>query len=984
MADDSIRTAQAGVQPKKYVRAVGPRLRKLLYFIFGLVALLGANSAYLVAVTAVEWATGRVYQNYFYQYMFLGHLALGLVLIVPFIVFGTVHLVAARNRRNRRAVRIGYALFAVSIAVLATGVLLMRVGGLDLRQPTARNTVYWLHVACPLLAAWLYWLHRLAGPRIKWRLGAGYAGFVGAVVLGMVWFHTQDPRIWHAVGPESGVQYFEPSLARTASGNFIPAESLTNDQYCRKCHADVHAQWSDSVHRFSSFNNPPYLASVTETREVSLERDGNVQASRWCAGCHDPVPFFSGAFDDPKFDTVKHPTAHAGITCSVCHAITNVNSTRGNADYTIEEPLHYPFAYSENAALQWINNQLVKAKPAFHKKTFLKDFHRSAEFCSTCHKVHLPLALNHYKEFLRGQNHYDPFLLSGVSGHGARSFYYPPKAEANCNSCHMPLKASGDFGAKMFAGATELSVHDHLFPSANTGVSWLRDRPDVTAAHQKFLEGVMRVDLFGVREGGEIDGKLIAPLRPEVPTLLPGQRYLFEAVIRTVKMGHLFTQGTVDSNEVWLDVTVTSGDRTIGRSGALDSARNNEVDPWAHFVNVFLLDKDGNRIDRRNPQDIFTPLYNHQIPPGAGQTVHYELELPEDLNAPVTVEVKLQYRKFDQRYMDFVAQKNDEIHKELLPETERKPIRGHVPGEPYRNELPITTLAADRVTFPVAGVDATFANSDRDIPPWQRWNDYGIGLLLKGKAELRQAAEAFTQVESLKRWDGPMNLARVYNAEGRLDDAVAALQRADSYSDEAGYPRWTWAWLSGHINRQQGHLAAAIQNLRSVLEDRTPDMHARGFDFSLDYEVINLLGQTLFDLGRLRARQGRNDEARRAWQEAVEAFHKTLDLDSENVTAHHNLQLLYAELGDDKKSGEHERLHLRFKADDNAQGRAERLARERYPAANHAAEAVVKYPLQRTGAPGLASDFAAGLMSEPPSAESGDPRTTADFAGGGQ
>jgi hypothetical protein len=32
------------------------------------------------------------------------------------------------------------------------------------------------------------------------------------------------------------------------------------------------------------------------------------------------------------------------------------------------------------------------------------------------------------------------------------------------------------------------------------------------------------------------------------------------------------------------------------------------------------------------------------------------------------------------------------------------------------------------------------------------------------------------------------------------------------------------------------------------------------------------------------------------------------------------------------------------------------LARERYPAANHAAEAVVKYPLHRPGAPGLASE----------------------------
>ena len=947
MSQAPLPSTYAGAPPKKYVRAVGPRLRKLLYFLFAIVALLGANSAYLASVTAVEWFTGRVYQNYFYQYMFLGHLALGLVLIVPFIIFGTVHLLAARNRRNRRAVRIGYALFAVSIAVLVTGVLLMRIGGFDLRQPLARNTVYWLHVACPLAAAWLYWLHRLAGPRIKWRLGFGYAGFVGAVVLGMVWFHTQDPRQWYAVGPQSGAMYFEPSLARTASGKFIPAESLTNDQYCRKCHADVHAGWSDSVHRFSSFNNPPYLASVTETREVSLKRDGNVQASRWCAGCHDPVPFFSGAFDDPKFDTISHPTAHAGITCSVCHAITNVNSTRGNADYTIEEPLHYPFAYSENAVLQWINNQLVKAKPAFHKKTFLKDFHGMAEFCSTCHKVHLPLALNHYKEFLRGQNHYDPFLLSGVSGHGARSFYYPPKSEANCSGCHMPLRPSDDFGAQRFAGAAELSVHDHFFPAANTGVAWLRDKPEVTAAHQEFLKGVMRVDLFALREGGEIDGRLIAPLRPEMPTLSPGDTYLLDAVIRTVKIGHLFTQGTVDSNEVWLDVTVTSGDRVIGRSGALDPERGNEVDPWAHFVNVFMLDKDGNRIDRRNPQDIFTPLYNHQIPPGAGQTVHYELQLPESLDAPVTVEVKLQYRKFDQQYMDFVARTNNRLGQTIRGVSSAKE------DETYINELPITMLAVDRVTFPIAGVTATATNTTPDIPLWQRWNDYGIGLLLKGRAELRQATEAFEHVEALNRWDGPLNLARVYNTEGRLDDAVAALQRADAFRTEQGFPRWTWAWLSGDINRQQGRLPEAIRNLRSVLEDRTPDMVARGFDFSYDYEVINLLGQTLFDLGRLRARQGRTEEARQSWEEAIGTFQKTLAIDSENVTAHHNLQLLYGELGDEVKSREHERQHLRYKPDDNAQGRAERLARQRYPAANHAAEAVVKYPLQRPGAPGL-------------------------------
>jgi hypothetical protein len=108
--------------------------------------------------------------------MFLVHLALGLLLVVPFIIFGAAHMVVARTRRNRRAVRIGYALFAVSIAVLVTGVLLMRVGGFDLRQPLARSTIYWLHVVCPLMLPGSYWLHRLARSADQRRPGLAFLG----------------------------------------------------------------------------------------------------------------------------------------------------------------------------------------------------------------------------------------------------------------------------------------------------------------------------------------------------------------------------------------------------------------------------------------------------------------------------------------------------------------------------------------------------------------------------------------------------------------------------------------------------------------------------------------------------------------------------------------------------------------------------------------------------------------------------------------
>jgi hypothetical protein len=76
--------------------------------------------------------------------------------------------------------------------------------------------------------------------------------------------------------------------------------------------------------------------------------------------------------------------------------------------------------------------------------------------------VHIPGALNDYKEFLRGQNHYDSFILSGVSGRGARAFYYPPQAQSRCAGCHMPLQTSAT-SRRAAVDATALQIHDHRF-----------------------------------------------------------------------------------------------------------------------------------------------------------------------------------------------------------------------------------------------------------------------------------------------------------------------------------------------------------------------------------------------------------------------------------------------------------------------------------------------------------------------------------------
>jgi tetratricopeptide (TPR) repeat protein len=308
--------------------------------------------------------------------------------------------------------------------------------------------------------------------------------------------------------------------------------------------------------------------------------------------------------------------------------------------------------------------------------------------------------------------------------------------------------------------------------------------------------------------------------------------------------------------------------------------------------------------------------------------VHYRLDLPPGLRDPVTVDVKLRYRKFDTIYMQ------------------------HVFGADYVNELPILTLATDRVTFPVAG-GAEVESSTSAIDEWQRWNDYGIGLLRKAgsktKGELVGAEAAFRRVEELGRPDGPLNLARVYLADGTVaDHAVDALRRAAAFEPPAA--PWTLAWLSGQVDKQNGNLDQAIAAFESLVAASGPELTERGFDFSLDYNLLNELGSALFERARLERGEARRPARQALLGRAAQSFERTLALDPENVTAHYNLGLIYGQLGDREKGREHLRLHQKYKPDDNARDRTIAIHRARNPAADHAAEAIVLYDLRRAGA----------------------------------
>ena len=148
------------------------------------------------------------------------------------------------------------------------------------------------------------------------------------------------------------------------------------------------------------------------------------------------------------------------------------------------------------------------------------------------------------------------------------------------------------------------------------------------------------------------------------------------------------------------------------------------------------------------------------------------------------------------------------------------------------------------------------------------------------------------------------------------------------------------------VHAQNGELDEAIQNYRSILEDRYAELDKRGFDFSKDYVVINELGQTYYLRSKLE--RGQPEREKQFLELAIQQFENTLKLDSENQTAHYNLSLIHAELGDEEKAATHRELHEKYRFDDNARDRAVAIARANDPAARHASQGIVIYDLQRT------------------------------------
>lgn len=884
------------------------------------------NSGYLAAFAS---------PTVFYMGNVLLHLVAGVVLFVALL------LAASHRREVLGGAKIPLLLYTVAMGI---GMWIAYKGNL-----LENRTTLQVHVAAGILAvlAFIPFVWKRAAERggswLTFRKAFSYAlvAMVAIPVVAISYgrsFPNASDRIKNPLivptemkeeggGPKTP---FFPSSSQTNVGGIIPSNFFMDSEACGDCHKDAYKEWNSSSHHFGSFNNQFYRKAIEYMQDVQ-----GPQPSKWCAGCHDHAVFFNGRFEKPIKGQMDTPEARAGLACTSCHAISKVDSSMGNGGFIMEYPALHQYMSSKNKYVRAVNHFMTNLNPEPHRRTFMKPFMTkdTSEFCSTCHKVHLDIPVNNYRWF-RGFNDYDTWQASGVSGQGARSFYYPPKT-SNCADCHMPMEDSKDPGHR------DGKIHSHRFAAANTALAHVNGDAEQMAATKKFLtSGFITMDIFaaapveekkgqakmvrraatgpqvmsGIASGEESDqtgdvfirevGKVSAPLNKAGLKLTPGSTARFDVVTRTRKIGHAFPGGTLDAFDIWIEFTAKDATgKTIFLSGEVENGGKGAVEPGAHFFRAFQLDADGNPINKRNAWQARTVLYVRQIPPGAADTAHYLVHIPKDAKGPITLTSKLNYRKFTRYYTEFAfagvpkpgqdpALMNEHFNSmeydfdpKNVPANVSSKMKGQIP------DLPITTLAEAKVEIALTNdVKETQWNQVATKADRERWNDWGIGMLLQG--DLKGAEYAFTKVTTAEPGyaDGWLNVARALVQEGETDAAKPFIEKSLATDAKLGRTYYFRAL----IEKADGDYDAALKSLK-VVTDKYPR----------DRVVLNQVARILF--------------LQRKYPESIAALGKVNDVDPEDLQMHYTGMLAYRGMGNKDMAEREQKLFRRFKAEESSQ-----------------------------------------------------------------
>jgi tetratricopeptide (TPR) repeat protein len=676
---------------------------------------------------------------------------------------------------------------------------------------------------------------------------------------------------------------FLPSNATTDTGEFIDPKSFPTAEYCGHCHQQVYSEWRQTAHA-NAFRNPWYIKNVNM---FSDER--GIEYTRHCEGCHNPIALTSGALT--KGSPIKRTFDDDGLTCSTCHAMQKVNA-RGTGSYVIGvpavlvdadgKPIYGPVADKD-----------ILAHLDRHSQAVMKDFYRTSEFCATCHKAALPRELNHYK-WQRAFAVYDEWQQASFSKQSPLPFYLKDKV-SKCQDCHMPseLITMRDYGTEPGKIAT------HRWVAANTLMAKYYGYDQQLQKTIDFLRNkVLNVDIFAIQRNGHA---IIAPLGNTSFTVEPGDALTVSVVIQNKGIGHSLVPEQRDFYECWVEFEAKDATgRVLMHSGGL--APDGTLDPSAHSFTNRLISVDNKLNDLHQVWDTRIQAYNNTINSGRSQVVRYEFNVPKNITGPISMTAKVNYRRFNQKFIDFVF------------------------GKHY--DMPVVEMAS-RTRSLTLGENSTMPAGDDDNPEWMRWNNYGIGLL--DAQQYADSVRAFEQVAKLRPdyADAYTNIAIAEFSWQRYGAARTNLEKSLDLAPKNARALYYLAL----VDRIQGKLSAAVSNLREVIAQfpNSRDAHRElGFSFyqqqqyeaaKSEYEIVQSIDpddlSAHYILSIVYRRLGIKDKAAKesayfsdqkddptAGPYALEFLRKHPDVTAESVAWHIHKQSAVDNLGTSAKEGQ--------------------------------------------------------------------------------
>ena len=640
--------------------------------------------------------------------------------------------------------------------------------------------VYWAHIIISFLFFIFLGFH-LWTPTVfmvQRRLNGSGKGFLKSgvwmtaimffTVLGSWTYHHNEPT--HIEKNDYtypfGSNPFSPSMTTTTNNLFINEKTMAGSEGCgqKNCHEDIFEQWSESAHRYSTDN--PYFE---QTLQYMVETEGK-NATRYCGGCHDPIALLSGKMDANNSVRNNHPGE--GISCIVCHSIEDSGSLEGTGKYVYNPPERYLFWDREGEIPSYLNYLLIRLKPQHHKKTFMKSFYSTPEYCSVCHKQSIDEYTNEYR-WLQLQNQYDPWQESGFSGESV--FAYRQEDIQNCNDCHMREVNSTD------PSRTDGTVKSHRYIAANTAIPFLHgfdEQLDQTTAWLKRDELV--VDIVAMKIGGN-DGNVTKPLQEQMPLPDLTESVIFDVSV-TNNIAHSFPTGPLDLYEAWLEfVVVDHHGKEVYTSGKIDA--DGHVDPNAHQFIAPPVTKDSKWIQKHDLWNVRTMLFDRSLPAQATDVVHYKIDFPVSANPPFTITTQVRYRRFNRWYTEWVLGEDSPV-------------------------FPIVDVCQDTLVLTSNSKSKQMTNDH------ERLNRYGIGLYRQER--YAEAIDAFEEATHINKdyTEAYINAAMTNIDAGYLDQAAGWLKKALSIDSESHRAQ---AYL-GIIKQKQGLFNEAERYLSHVLE----------------------------------------------------------------------------------------------------------------------------------------------------------------------